>query len=462
MMSRDRINSKSRFAETKIALEWLKQFDSEDIEMARLLLDSIVFISNQKLVLGIKNCVDEFLEKHEGKVAIYVAREVPQAVRNYWKFQENNRGKNRILHEFEEAVGIRKPSKDEPAKVVQEKAPMYFENKQCRPKIIELSLKDGIGSEGTFAHLCRDICTANSRLLNHPSLSEIKISKCRWILCIDDIIGSGKRMDEFIKWLNMHPTIKSWRSFGWLKFATISYAVSEKGLDRLKGCNAIKEIQYREYAPSGRNFWTESQHRKIVDICKQYGKRTTKKGFACGFRNSMTLTIFEHKCPNTAPAILWAPSSENWKSLFDNRPGIVLEKWPRANREYNQERILKALGYTRLCKPSLFSRLNVESRQLLVLLAALAVKKRKIDILSDILELPQNVIMDMVTKCRQFGWINEKLYLTNSGHKTLEAARRNQCGPHVDVELIENFYYPNALRSSASSFSSGSSEEELL
>jgi len=461
-MISDRIIYKGSLSETKVAEEWLQQFDSEDVETARLLLNSIVFIPNQELNLGIKNCIDEFLEKHEGKVAIYVAREVPKAVRNYWKFQENNRGINRFLSELEEACGTRKQSKDEPAKVIQEKAPMYFENKKYRPKIIELSSKDGIGSEGIIAHLCRDICATNRRLLNHPSISGMKRSKCRWILCIDDIIGSGKRMDEFIKWLNMHPTIKSWRSFGWLQFATISYAVSEKGLDRLINCNVIKDIKYSKYVPFGRTFWSQFQHKNISDICKKYGKRTTRKRFACGFRNSMTLTIFEHKCPNTAPAILWAPSSENWKSLFDNRPGIVLEKWPRANREYNQERILKALGHTRLCKPSLFSRLNVESRQLLVLLAAVAVKKRKIRILSDILELPQNVIIDMVKKCRQFGWINDKLYLTNSGHKTLETARRNRCMFRLDVELIDDFYYPNALRSSASSFSSGSSEEELL
>ena len=81
--------------------------------------------------------------------------------------------------------------------------------------------------------------------------------------------------------------------------------------------------------------------------------------------------------------------------------------------------------------------------------------------MGDILELPQNVIIDMVTKCRQFGWINDKLYLTNSGHKTLEAARKNQCVPRLDVELIDDFYYPNALRNSASSFSSGSPEKEL-
>jgi len=461
-MSRDRTNSKGSLAETKVAEEWLQQFDSVDVETVRLLLDSLVFISNQELILGIKKCINDFLDKYKGKVAIYVAREVPQAVRDYWKFQEKNRGINRILRELEEAVGIRKPSKDEPAKVVKEKAPMYFENKKCRPKTIDVSSKDGIGSEGTFAHLCRDICAANSRLLNHPSLSGMKRSKCRWILCIDDIIGSGKRMDEFIKWLNMHPTIKSWRSFGWLKFATISYAVSEKGLDRLKDCNIIKEIQYSKYMPSGRTFWTQLQHKNISDLCKKYGKRTTRKRFACGFGESLSLIVFEHKCPNTAPAILWAPSSDKWKSIFDERPGIVLERWPKANREYNQERILKYLGHTRLCKPSLFTRLNVESQQLLVLLASLAVKKRKINILSDILELPQNVIIDMVAKCHEFGWINSKLYLTNTGHKTLEAAKKNLCLPKLDVELKDEFYYPKALRNSASSFSSGSSEEELL
>ena len=460
-MSKDRANSKRSLAETKVGIEWLKQFDSEDIETACLLLDSLVFVSNKKLVDGIKNCIDKFLETHEGNVAIYVAREVPQAVRDYWKKQEENRVDKILRRELEEAVGIRKISKDKSAKLAIGKAPTYFENKRSRPKPINVSQKDGIGSEGTFAHLCRDICATNSRLLNHPSLSGIKKSRCCWLLCIDDIIGSGKRMDEFIKWLNMHKTIKSKRSFGWLKFAAISYAVSEKGLARLQGCNAIKEIQYNMSMPSGRTFWTELQRKNIVDLCKKYGKRTSKTWFPCGFGKSMTLTVFEHKCPNTAPAILWAPPSKKWKSLFDNRPGIVLEKWPKANKDRNQERILKSLGHTRLCKPTFFSRLNVDSRQLLVLLASLAVKKRKITILSDMLELPQDAIKEMLARCCEFGWINNKLYLTDSGLKTLEAAKRNQCLPIWNVELKDDFYYPNALRSSASSFSSGSSSEEL-
>ncbi len=459
-MSSYRANSIRNLSERKVGTEWLQQFDPEDIETARLLLDSLMFVSNQELSLGIKNSIDKLLGAHKGKMAVYVAREVPKAVRDYWKDQKTNR-MNKIRRQLDKALGIETLPEETSAKIITEDIPMYFKNKRCRPDIIDTSPPDGIGSEGTIAHLCRDICAANSRLLDHPSISGSKRSKCRWFLCIDDIVGSGKRMDEFVKWVSMHPTIRSWRSFGWLRFAAISYAGSEKGAGRLERSNTIKEIRYAKYIPHGRIFWTQLQYKKISDLCKKYAKRTTRRGFPCGFGEALSLIVFEHKCPNTAPAILWAPPSDKWKSIFHERPSIVLKGWPKADRERNQKRILQSLGHTRLRKRSVFSQLNVESRQLLALLAALAVKKRKITILSDILELPQNVIDDMVVKCQEFNWINSELYLTETGHKTLEAAKQNQCLPKPDIELKDQFYYPSSLRNPENSFSSGSTENEL-
>ena len=153
-MSADRTNSIRSVAETKVGTEWLQQFDPEDIETARLLLDSLMFVSNQELSLGIKNSIDKFLGTHEGKMAVYVAREVPKAVRDYWKDQETNR-MNRIRRELDKALGIETLAEDISAKVVKDDIPMYFENKRCRPEIIDASSPDGIGSEGTIAHLCR-------------------------------------------------------------------------------------------------------------------------------------------------------------------------------------------------------------------------------------------------------------------------------------------------------------------
>ncbi len=461
-MVKDKTNSQNSLAETKAGVEWLKQFDAEDIETAHLLLDSLVFISNKELVDGIKRCIDAFLDTHEGKVAIYVAREVPKNVKDYWKIQEENRIERVLKRQLEETAGIRPPSNSKTKKTIIDKAPTYFKNKVSRPNPIGSS-KKGIGSEGTFAHLCRDICAGNNRLLDHPSLSGIKRSICSWLLCIDDIIGSGKRMEEFVRWLNMHKTIKSKRSFRWIKFAAISYAVSEIGLARIENFKILESIGYSTYVPAGRTFWADLQRNKIIEFCKKYGQQTSKSWFACGFKNSMTFTVFEHKCPNTAPAILWAPASKNkkYKGLFDNRPGIILEKWPNSNKDRNQDRILKSLRQTRLCKPSFFSHLNVESRQLLVLLAALAVKKRKTEILSDMLELSQDSIISMISKCKDYGWISNKLYLTDAGYNTLKAARRNLCLPGMDINLNNDFYYPKFLRNSASSFSSGSPEKEL-
>ena len=150
--------------------------------------------------------------------------------------------------------------------------------------------------------------------------------------------------------------------------------------------------------------------------------------------------------------LLWASKRGSWNALFDQRPEFILKGTGRQDRRLRlQERILNALGHTRLTRPSLFGRLNTESRQLLVLLSCLAARRYRDTILSDILESPLPVIRGQIAQCQSYKWIDDTRHLTQLGKDILVAARRNQCIPSKEIELKEDFYYPITLRSPESS-----------
>ena len=102
--------------------EWLSQFEESDRSTAKLLLDSILYISNYQLIMGLREIVNGFLKDHAvGPIALFAARENPGEA--YW------RGNLRP-----QSVAGRMP----------------------------------VGSEGIISNLCRDIAKSTTDVPNHP------------------------------------------------------------------------------------------------------------------------------------------------------------------------------------------------------------------------------------------------------------------------------------------------------
>ena len=160
-------------SETTAAKDWISQFNDPDKNTAKLILDSLIYVSNEELIYGLKQLLQSFSIDHKNKyIALFAVKDVISN-KNYWG--------------------------DELKK-------------------LDLSSKNGIGSEAIISQLCRDISKTNKHFLNHPNIDEMKEKKCRHIICINDIIGSGDQTDKFCNWLYNSSTIKSWISLKYTDF----------------------------------------------------------------------------------------------------------------------------------------------------------------------------------------------------------------------------------------------------
>lgn len=387
---------------------WLSQFDESDRAAARLLLDSILYVSNDQLIAGLYDLIKDFLKHHAlGPIALFVARK--NTGETYW------RADSRPL-----SVAGRRP----------------------------------VGSEGILSNLCRDIASSNTQILDHPSIREMRNSHCRHILCIDDMVGSGSRMVSFVEWLYRNKTIRSWHSLHYIEFIACAYAASANGQQYVAQANQYSSIRLAQSIGVGRSIWTKDQREQIENICKIYSQYTSRQKWPLGFQDAFTCIIFAHKCPNTNPAILWASKTNAWNAIFPDRPEFIMDGLTVGRNRHQQERILNALGHTRLTKPSFFSKLSDESRQLLTLLSCLAAHRHRESVLSDILELRLPIIRQQIELCLMYDWIDAGKRLTHMGKKVLIAARRNECIPTINIEIKNDFYYPQTFRSPLSSPSS--------
>lgn len=167
-------------------------------------------------------------------------------------------------------------------------------------------------------------------LLDHPSLSDIKAERVRSVVLIDDSIGSGQRVVDFINAMFRNKQFMSWWSLGWVYIKVISFArtySSERYIvHNVRGSNHsirtfpkstkidfVSELRYDVT-------WLESRwgtdFNSIVDLCRSV--TAIPSLMQEGFGGVMGNLIFYHSVPDNIPGMLWSDSN-GWLPLFPNR-----------------------------------------------------------------------------------------------------------------------------------------------
>ncbi len=195
---------------------------------------------------------------------------------------------------------------------------------------------DSLGSEDLVYSLVSNLARANPQtLLDHSSLTELRDKKVHDYLLIDDSIGSGDRVSDFINAMLSHPTFLSWWSFGFVKIHIVSFArpreAEAKIIAKIKGSDHGKrkfrksskvdftsEIVYETDWLEGR--WGEN-HQQVIQLCRGQTKIPTKKRL--GYGGVMANLVFYHSVPNNIPGVLWF-TNEKWQGLT---PGRAVPDW---------------------------------------------------------------------------------------------------------------------------------------
>jgi hypothetical protein len=135
--------------------------------------------------------------------------------------------------------------------------------------------------------MIRPLSTPNSGLLNHPNVAMMRAqsSRCKAIILVDDLVGSGSRAAGYLTSLWENRTIRSWWSRNDIKFFVVSFAATEEGEKRLRNLKCSPSVIYDRVCPTLRSLpWSQKLKSEVSDLCEVYGSRTSKPTFWSGYQ----------------------------------------------------------------------------------------------------------------------------------------------------------------------------------
>ena len=419
-MSRKQDNERKNSINRKLLLTergqaWLAQFDAADEEVASRLVNSLTLISQSIFERTLDRLIRQTKNDIKGPIALFAAREL----------KNNTKNKTDLLDSL--------VSTD--------------------PKISIDAVARGsdLGSEACVAETIRNICKPSPLdFLNHPKVEQMRKSKCDAIVVVDDLLGSGKRVVEFIDALWESRSIRSWLSRDNFQFIVISYAATNKGKARVERSTYGPSVRFEIACPTFSSLpWLRKSKEEIVALCQKYGQRTSRPGSSLGFRDTMASLVFEHGCPNNAPAILWAPQSHknHWLPLFPDRTILTAEKsaFPLEISRRDSISVLMEAGQARLASTITSVRPPISEDTLLVLAFA-AKRVRGTGALTFATGLNNQQCAQIMRDCVQWGFLTITHRLTDAGFAELEASRKVRKLRIPMAPKGKEVYYPRMLR----------------
>lgn len=387
--------------------DWLRRFEDADRELAELVLSALTLVSHSEFERAITAKIIDVANQIEGPVALFATREM------------------------------------EPLKP-------YFDDPSS--KISAVSPGADLGSEARVAALIRNLAKAYSgKLLNHPSVGDMRTAKCRAIFAVDDFIGSGRRTASFFASMWRSPSLRSWHSLGLISFWAVTYAATEVGLRRVESSRTGTKVRYARDCPSFRNMpWRKSVQEAALDLFRRYGKRTSKKHMALGYEQVATAIVFEHGCPNNSPAIFWAPPHprSEWEPLFPERSVLPTEAsaFPPEIARREPTLVLLQAGQRRLSRSGALTRRGPIGASILTVLGLAAQGIRSRAAIAYATGLAAGDVTRILDRCVKWNFLTATLRLTPAGSAELRYAKsidaiKNKVPPRGNDE-----YYPLQLR----------------
>ena len=365
--------SPENISSSKEIQEWLHQFSVSDRSIATTALSRLKFISRDEYAYWIKSVLSEL--PNDDFHAIYAVRKFDEEEACYW----NAEGK-----------AIFRPAASQ-------------------------------GSEDlVYSLISNAVRNSDTHFLDHPSLDELRSNKVRNLVLIDDSIGSGKRVSDFLRRMFQSPTLLSWWNLGWIKLTIIAFSrprdSEEYIISRVPGGNHfrrkirksekidfISEIVFNKDWLEDR--WGE-KYREIVSICSQ-NKRVSKWA-RLGFGSVMANIVFYHSVPNNIPGILWfTEMNGRWNPIFKNR---AIPDW--------LENILDGTG--------VLKDQSSTSKEVIRLLAIIKNGVRSLVSIANRLNVDNKYAENLVRQAIGLGLLSENRRLTSVGYDVLMKEKNSQ------------------------------------
>ena len=393
---------------------WLRNFATEDLATARLILDSLRVPSEHEIRVG-------------------------------------------LLDKLNEIRGLpRKPILALPIRSLRDFAGSQPNPVAYRDFLPHADISAMPGSEAIAANIIRDMVGIRSTRPEflHPasSITDLRTNRCRTLLLVDDYSGSGSACINYVKCWLRNSTIRSWRSFGWLEVHVLLFAASSVAVKRIKRANILNGLHIVESAADFDNSgWKGDEIRSATDLCERYTQpRRRAQGEALGYKSSKGLFVMQHTVPNNLPAIFLqtkGPKNGNWNALFPSRtfPAALQRKLAGYKARSDFTPLAHAFPDRALLE-ALISEGRIPEGPYLMVLSLIAGRSGTDETMAGILSTSTIQIRDIRVALRGWGLIDAKNHLTDAGWETLRQARMRP--RHVRFGLIgkDEPYYPQQLR----------------
>ncbi|MDH5547693.1 MAG: hypothetical protein OEZ43_19115 [Gammaproteobacteria bacterium] len=420
----------TRLSETSDGISWIDQFRPEDQRLAYSLLDSLVLIEHDELVSGIQDLIKKVASNNKGVIGIFAEREI-------------RRGKG----------GIPNALYKQPRKKKNRRAfgpgPQPVKPKHAHDLTV--------GSEGIIAWLVTDICKQYpKRFISHPSPGQIRTKRVRKFMLVTDMIGSGRRVREYLDSAWKVASVKSWKSLGLLDFTVISYTGTELGVSLSRSHKTKPNVLIARSCPTIFTEFDNETAEAIRSLCMHYDPIDHDRIESLGYGGSEALVVFSHSCPNNVPRLLFKTDiKKKWRPMFPNRGTASSRnafKSVKGNSDLRHK--LARMNEARLSNGDWVSLYSEEGKNMLLVLAAIRSGPRQSEAISrktglNILKI--DILLENATK---WGWVDSNRRLTASGKGQLNYARKIKANHNNHEEKVKQYYFPKSLRAPVDASSS--------
>lgn len=399
-------------SDTEAAVAWLDNFDSEDRELASRLLDAFVLDSWTSARASLLELLRSEIEEK-------------RAAGTVWVLPAMDSG------DIQRAMGI--------SKLESLTAFANFEPGMDIPSMP--------GSEGLIGHLLRDV-QGPGVLPPTAQIPALRENRLRTIIVVSDTIETGSQVAKYVQALLRNTSLKSWRSFGWIRLTVLAFAVSAEGKRTISSLPEVDSLRFIRHAPTVRDLpWTRGEIDAALDLCIRYG--VGKDGL--GYGSHAGLFGFQDRVPNTIPKIFRQRSAE-WTPLFIGQggrsvpSGMVHELASGSATPTAHDQVILAVRQERLAA-SLRKQQRESHRDILAALALLRVSPSRADLLGVALNLTQPEVETMLAYMQSQGWIGLDNKVTESGVAELTAGKRKPRRVEPRKASVDSIpYYPQSLR----------------
>ena len=390
---------------------WLGNFDGADRGIARDLASALNLVSHNEFERGLTSLLRQAVDSVGGPVALYAARELLPAF------------------EFASASCDASGSID------------------ATPRGAD------IGSEGRVASVIRNLSIERpAKILNHPTLKRLRDSVVDAVIVVDDFIGSGKRCTDYLDKMWEPESVKSWVSYKRLQFIVVAYSATMEGCRRVEDHRSKPMVKLFRHCPTVRSLhWKNDRIEAAMKLCRDYAKKARLGSWSLGFQDTASLLVFEHGCPNNAPAIFWATAKGDkpWVALFPAKriDSSIASAFPSEVVRRDPVHVLLEAGQRRLAITLASGAHRPLSDEEALVLALFAHGRRRTETIANAIGLPASDAAKLLESCIGAGWISARRRITDSGLKELAGLQSSSIRSLRTVpRLGADEYHPVALR----------------